>query len=706
MEILKKNKIDNKKFLIAPKKNLGLFLKIILFPYTLLKGLFISLKDSLWYISVFSVSLLAYTLIKFIISFLKLRILPKNFAEYLNRKTSSGYIRVAKIFGLEKEGSIGRIELIDLSLRSLKTKKSRTFVTIGGMAIGIAAIVFLVSIGYGLQELVISRIAKLNEMMQADVTVQSGSKIKINDETLNNIGSINEVASAMPMISVVGKVSYQNSVSDVAVYGVTSQYLVHSSIQPIQGKIFDSDELAKIVSQEDPEQALTLNEASEKVLGESIVKGDTADENTVSFSIDPDAWLRVRETPSVGSKIIGYTKNIGKEKTGEEILGETYAAGDESNQTKDESGEFKGKWIKSDFLLWDKKECDNCKEQKYKELANSDKSQLEAEGYITEVGIDIIDNSLLSGQSVVLGEETKSLTTTSVAEDPSADWIDLIDENATQANKEESIALPENAKKEAVVNSAMLSILGIPEGEAIGKQFETSFIVTSNLLEDSEKRIVSSPANYTIVGVVSQGKNPLFYVPFIDLRSLGVVNYSQIKLISKNKEVLKMARDKVEAMGFSTTSVADTVAQVNNLFTTLRKLLALIGTVALAVAALGMFNTLTVSLLERTREVGLMKSLGMKSVEVRDLFLTESMIMGFFGGVFGLLLGYAAGKLVGFLLTIFAFGKSGGFLNVSQIPIIMIINVVLLSMLVGVFTGFYPARRAKKISALNALRYE
>lgn len=100
--------------------------------------------------------------------------------------------------------------------------------------------------------------------------------------------------------------------------------------------------------------------------------------------------------------------------------------------------------------------------------------------------------------------------------------------------------------------------------------------------------------------------------------------------------------------------VADTVSQINSLFATAHTILALLGMVALGIAALGMFNTLTVSLLERAREVGLMKAMGMKSSEEKELFLTESMIMGLFGGVLGLLLGLLGGKLVSSLLSLFA----------------------------------------------------
>lgn len=175
---------------------------------------------------------------------------------------------------------------------------------------------------------------------------------------------------------------------------------------------------------------------------------------------------------------------------------------------------------------------------------------------------------------------------------------------------------------------------------------------------------------------------------------MGISNYSQVKIVIDNKDNLEIVRRQVATLGFTSSSVADTASQINSLFSTVRMALALLGTIALIVAALGMFNTLTVSLLERTREVGLMKAMGMKSEEVKELFLTESMIMGFFGGI------------IGILLSVLAITKGAGFIDVSYIPLPFIIFIILTSFIVGLLTGIYPARRATKISALNALRYE
>jgi ABC-type antimicrobial peptide transport system permease subunit len=96
----------------------------------------------------------------------------------------------------------------------------------------------------------------------------------------------------------------------------------------------------------------------------------------------------------------------------------------------------------------------------------------------------------------------------------------------------------------------------------------------------------------------------------------------------------------------------------------------------------------------------------MISYEIERVFLTESMIVGLFGGLIGLIVGFLLGKFIGLVLTLVSLDKGLGFIDVAYIPTDFVLVVLVLSLFVGVLTGIYPARRAKKISALNALRYE
>ncbi len=373
-----------------------------------------------------------------------------------------------------------------------------------------------------------------------------------------------------------------------------------------------------------------------------------------------------------------------------------------------------GKWIKSQVLLWQKQACDpktqgDCETGGYMVMRDSDNQQVQRTGYFAASNVQLTGTSLAQGQVLgastsVLGNATGSTNTSGEGSIPFINIASL--SAALKAPSVKTVSLGSNAKKEAVVNVAMLNILGIKQTEAIGKTFQASFTATGDLLTDPSQKLQSSPESYTVVGVIAGDKTPLFYVPFIDLRSMGLTNYSQARVIVNGKNDLDHVRRQIESEGFVTQSVADTVAQINGVFTTATTILALLGFVALAVASLGMFNTLTVSLLERTREVGLMKAMGMKSDEVKELFLTESLIMAFFGGLLGLFLGYLGGQILSIILSIFSVTRGVGFIDISYLPFSFVLIILGLSLLVGLVTGIYPARRATKISALNALRYE
>lgn len=568
---------------------------------------------------------------------------------------------IPKVFGNKTTlGTISQIDLIDLSYRNLAAKKNRTLITIGGITLGIAIIVFLVSLGFGLQELVVNRVARLEEMSQTDVVTSSGSNLKITDETLNAFKNTTHVNSALPLVSVVGHVSYHNSVSDMAVYGVTTKFLTQSAIKPSTGKIFDNNDLVYSLKVEKDDQIINkLTLPSESSQSALVV-------SEINYTIKSNAWVKVRQSPDPKSKILGYTKNTSESIPGIQVEGKNFTDFDDT---------VSNKWIKTETFLWQSATCDStqadCEDGKYQVMREKDQTQTRQIGYIA-----LINDINVSLPSVATTSAVQEISVTSLT------------------------------AKQAVVNRTFLSVLNIKENEAVGQKFSVNFVVVGDLLSDTEQNIQSLPVEYEIIGVTPDEKTPIFYVPFIDLRSLGIKNYSQVKIEVDNSSNLAMVRRQVEAMGFVTRSVSDTVDQINSLFNTLRTVLALLGMMALLVAALGMFNTLTVSLMERTREVGLMKAMGMKSYEVKDLFMAESLIMGLCGGIFGIILGFILGKLLGLILSLFSVFQGLGYIDISYIPFSFIAIIILLSLLIGIVTGIYPSRRSTKISALNALRYE
>jgi len=119
-----------------------------------------------------------------------------------------------------------------------------------------------------------------------------------------------------------------------------------------------------------------------------------------------------------------------------------------------------------------------------------------------------------------------------------------------------------------------------------------------------------------------------------------------------------------------------------------------------------MFNTLTISLMERTREIGLMKALGFKRRDVHRLFLIEASFLGLVGGILGILTGYVTTKLINFILNLVGQRMGAEAETVFVTPLWFTLLVLGFAILVSLTVGIYPARRAVRISPLNALRYE
>lgn len=685
-------------------------------PVKLVKS-FLNLLNELVRLARFFFLLQLYLLERFVQWVVGFKLIPSFARQFLNW-ISKRLILIMAFLDQAEDRSLSQREIIRMSIQNMAHKRNRTIITIGGMSIGIGAIVFLVSIGFGLQDLVVSRIAKLEEMKQADIMPDTQGQVFIDDKALSDFQKITEVQEVYPIISLVGRVNFKNSVTDAVVHGVTGDYLKNSAMRPAEGVFFDDNQVAREVDRGEGEVAgvaTTVYEEPNYEIGQEI--------QPVFFTIDPDAWLRVRSGPTTDSPIIGYTRRVEGTQEGNEVWGSGYISDDGAGEAAvDSLGENLGRWIESEFPIWKFTGCsdgddnDQLKqeglqaecESGYQKVEDED-GQLWAEGYTAELSVSLQE---LPGsiEPRVLGEMTE------IATDSAATEVSTIDQEileflqatiSAELHEVKTIPLNERAQKQAVINESMAQVLGVTDESVVGQDLQISFVlVEETMSEQQDQKIETEADGYEVIGVLPGGQNPIIFVPFIDLRSLGIDRFSQARVNVENPTYLSDARGKIEALGYSTSSVADTVKQVEDLFGTLRLVLGTLGMVALAVAALGMFNTLTVSLLERTREVGVLKSMGMKSHEVKNLFLTESMLMGFFGGVVGMLFGVIAGKLLGLILSFFAMYSGLGFIDVSNLPFSFGITVILLSLVVGFITGYYPARRATKISALNALRYE
>lgn len=266
-------------------------------------------------------------------------------------------------------------------------------------------------------------------------------------------------------------------------------------------------------------------------------------------------------------------------------------------------------------------------------------------------------------------------------------------------------------QKQVVISEDVLTILGIEKNEIVGNKLEIEFIPVNEerektILKEDVGGVYDDRVEYTVSGIVSGDSIPVIYFPIAEAKDLNIEIYSELLIILADGVDMAEIRREIEALGMKTSSVMDTVNQIETFFNYLRIGLAVIGGIAFIIAILGMINTLTVSLMERTREVGLLKSLGMRSVEVKKLFITESMLISFFGGVSGIIIGVLMGGGMSIILSIIAMTRGGESLMVSKTPLLLILGVIFVSVLIGYLTGLYPSKRAVKMSPLDALRYE
>lgn len=184
--------------------------------------------------------------------------------------------------------------------------------------------------------------------------------------------------------------------------------------------------------------------------------------------------------------------------------------------------------------------------------------------------------------------------------------------------------------------------------------------------------------------------------------------YQRAMVKVKDMNDVQEVQNQIKEMGFEAYSLTDYLESMKKTSATMQMVLGGIGAVSLFVAALGITNTMTMSIYERTREIGVMKVIGASLGDIRGIFLFESGMIGFTGGVIGL--GFS--KLVSLLLNTFA----GGLLNfmgsagdgniISIIPVWLAVFAVAFATLVGLISGFLPARRAMKLSAIEAIRTE
>ena len=260
-----------------------------------------------------------------------------------------------------------------------------------------------------------------------------------------------------------------------------------------------------------------------------------------------------------------------------------------------------------------------------------------------------------------------------------------------------------------MLSPATLKLFGIADEDIdsfIGERVSLRLLVPADDGTDNVNEIVIDK-EYIVRGITKEEGvlNALMMLP--ELRNyVGIDEYERIQVRVDSNENLPLVEERLIEEGYRVTALSKTVEQASQIFQGIQVVLATFGGIALIVSAIGMFNTMTVTLLERTKEIGIMRTIGASPNDVKYLFVSESIVVGFLGGLTGIAMGVTLGVTVNLFLNFVAGQFGGQAVTLFSFPLDFLAFIAVFSAAVGYLTGIFPARRASSLNPLDAIRYE
>ena len=242
---------------------------------------------------------------------------------------------------------------------------------------------------------------------------------------------------------------------------------------------------------------------------------------------------------------------------------------------------------------------------------------------------------------------------------------------------------------------------------------------------DSQGAEIRKNISVRVTGVLKETRGEsdwTMYMPLDQIKSLN--EWAQGRRINYNKEgygqVIVKVQDveqvldiseQITEMGFQAFTPQSFVQGINNFYVILQFIFGGVGAIALLVAAIGIANTMAMSILERTREIGLMKAVGATNRDVLAIFLGEAAGIGFLGGLGGVIIGWLAGQALNVIAIVYLAnqaGQQGGIPPSIAVytPVWLPLFALIFSTIIGMISGLYPALRAATMIPVMALKYE
>ncbi len=184
------------------------------------------------------------------------------------------------------------------------------------------------------------------------------------------------------------------------------------------------------------------------------------------------------------------------------------------------------------------------------------------------------------------------------------------------------------------------------------------------------------------------------------------ITYPSLSVRAKSPSLVEALEASIKNLGFNAFSLLDASKSLRTFFSVFDLLLGIFGSLALAVATLGIVNTLVMAILERRREIGVLKALGAADSDVQQLFFVEAGVMGLLGGILGVGFGWLLGRAITFGTNVYLKRQNLNPIELSSVPWWLVISALVFAVVVSLLAGLYPASRAAKLNPVDALRYE
>lgn len=260
--------------------------------------------------------------------------------------------------------------------------------------------------------------------------------------------------------------------------------------------------------------------------------------------------------------------------------------------------------------------------------------------------------------------------------------------------------------------------------DLLGKRIDLTLVTwpsEEEMQKDPMAQGTERKQRMTVVGILAPTDMQTDQTSFVTMDAARTMNgatrrnvpYENVVVKADSTRNVTAIEDEISGQGFFTFSSQSMLKELNTVFLIIQGVLGALGAIAMLVAALGIANTMTMSIYERTREIGIMKAVGASNRQIKRVFLGEAAIIGVLGGIGGLTFSWAGAALANlFVQSLIASqaGSSGGVMPETtaffQIPVWLALFAIVFASGIGLLAGVLPAVRAANLDPLTALRHE